>query len=112
MSRYNYHFAITSQLIPLHRTLMSGIPLFQPGLHLPNLPLMRRLDEIRLGTNIQYPHTVPMMSSARDQQLILAVSCTRVFAVVTHVSPDVTCSVDECQSRRRDIEVAILVVPA
>ena len=108
---YKHQVTSTLQLIPLIHLPMSSIPLLQPSLHLPYLPLMRRLDEIRLGTKIQYPRTIPKMTTTRDQQLILAVSCARVAAVVANVSPDVTPTIDERESGCRNVEVAVFIVP-
>lgn len=99
-----------SQLIPLPLPL-DLIPLVQPGMHMPQLPLMRGTDEIRLGVDVQNPIAVPMVARAGDLHLLRAVARAGVVAVVAHVAPHVARPVDQHQPRRRDLEVPVLVVP-
>lgn len=91
---------------------MRLIPLLNPPLHLPDLPLMRSPNKVRLPRNIQDPITIPMMAGPGNQHLVLAVSkiimglgCVR--PVVTDFIPDVLGAVDEREARRGDVEAAV-----
>jgi len=91
------------------------IPFLQPVVDLPDLPFVSGSNEVWLCRNVQDAMTVPMMTGTSNEELVVTVPQAIVLGgcvstMVAELIPYISRTVDECQSRRRDVVAAILFV--
>lgn len=101
-----------SQLIPFPARPFGLIPLRQPTLDPFDLPLVGRPYEVRFTTDVQDARRIPVVTGTRDEHLVLSVPTAGVVSVVANVPPDVTATVDQGESRSRNVEISVHVIPS
>lgn len=71
---------------------------------------MRCPDIVWLGSQVQDTIAVPVVTTSRDQILVLAIPHRCLIAVITDILPNIDITIDQSESRCCKIEITILVV--
>ena len=69
------------------------------------------LDIVRLSVQVQDTITVPVVTPSRNQILVLSITQRCLITMIANVFPDIDIAVDEGETRRRDVEGTIAIVP-